>query len=136
MGIINNIKIALSLVVFAGIPFFLWYREKLTALVFTAIVAVVMLIQILYIISTPWPKKLFWFGLLFGAILNQIAVWSNGGMMPVKGGTYTHGLWRPMVESDKVKFLCDIYCNSCSIGDLIVFGSIILLWIFALAAKE
>jgi hypothetical protein len=73
-----------------------------------------------------------YFLLIVGATLNRLALHSNGGKMPVKGyegfaGDSTHCL---MTEASRFQRLCDVYnvpWGVCSVGDLILYGSILAL---------
>jgi len=136
LDLIKKVQMVCGILAFLGLPWFLFYRDKLTAPVFAAVVVFCMLMSISYIITAPWPRRAAWCGFLLGAILNQTAVWANGGMMPVKTGTYSHGIWRPMVETDRLKFLCDVCWGSTSVGDWITLGSIVLMILFGVLWPE
>ena len=129
---INNIKMVLSAIMFLGLFPYLYYRDRMSAYVSLIGFIVILGLWAIYIIQNPWPRKIGWIILAIGATCNQIAIWSNGGKMPVADNFVPHGLWRPMVETDHVKFLCDIYWHSTSIGDLIALGGFMLLMFFAL----
>jgi hypothetical protein len=132
VALIDEIKAVLTVVVLLGLFPYLWYRDRIGAWVSLIGFVVIMGIWIICIIESPWPKKIAYGVLAIGASCNQLAIWANHGKMPVKNVFEPHGLWRPMVDSDKLKFLCDIYWGSTSIGDLIAVGGFILIMIASL----
>lgn len=62
--------------------------------------------------------------ILWGAALNGLAIFANGGRMPVLGRTEVNRWWQPLTEKSHLAFLCDIYWK-CSIGDFIVLLGIL-----------
>lgn len=131
VGLIREIRLIFAGILFLGIWPYLWYRDDVKAWVAFIGYVVCCVLWATYIVERPFPQNLGWIIISVGATCNQVAIWANRGMMPVKAVFEPHGLWRPMVESDRLKFLCDIY-GGASIGDIIALSGLALCMIIRL----
>jgi hypothetical protein len=129
MELVKDIRAIFCFIMLLGLIPYLWFRDSLTyKIAFTGFL-LISVIWVCSIIIFPFPVKAGWIILLVGASCNQAAMLANGFRMPVDNTFTPHGVWRPMVETDKLKFLCDIYWGSASIGDLIALAGVILLFV-------
>jgi len=88
--------------------------------------------QLLRVYDSP---KLWHVPVLAGAALNYIALFANGGRMPVLGRTEAYRWWQPLTEDSRLVFLCDIYFQS-SVGDMLIASAgIVALAVWLLRRK-
>lgn len=118
---INLFRFAMALCLLLGAPFFLKYRETLTGPKILAFSLFFGFYLILGIVVDPLLIKVSYAFMLIGAILNQVVIFCNGWCMPVAHmNTLPHGIWRQMLPTDHLKYLCDVLPGQSSVGDWIL----------------
>lgn len=69
---------------------------------------------------------------LVGAMLNGLAIFANGGRMPVLGRTEIYRWWQPLTSESRLVSLCDIYFK-CSVGDMVILAGALMGLVFYIA---
>ena len=134
---LENIHSIIGTLMLLGLVTVLLFRNRLPGWFFLIVMLAVMLFKAIDMIKNNPLRMVADTVCITGILCNFTAILFNGLKMPVlvpapAPAFGLQGIWRPMVESDHAKFLCDRfmmidYCFS--IGDvLVLFGTMLLIF--------
>ena len=124
---VNTIRGVYTLLMLFAMPFFLAYREGMKAGWLLAAICFWLPIPVLSFFVEQGIRRLAFVLMGLGTISNVTALAVNHWQMPVAHMTAApHGVWRPLLATDRLQLLCDVLPGQMSIGDVLTFSGCLL----------